>query len=140
MHSTCAPIFVTPAIWPGTVIASDTNMKILVIDDEPPMRELFVDLLDMRGHHVVAQGDFPVVWPAEGYDRIILDLTLPSGSGWQWAATAKQLLGQANRLIITTASGDPAAAEIARKEGYTFLKKPFRPEDLDDAVRLGGAW
>lgn len=114
------------------------TMDILVVDDEPAMRELFIDLLDGHGHRVVAGNDLPMEWPSGGFDRIILDLNLPSGPCWQWARTAKQRLGRADRIIITTASGDPAAAAIAREEGFVFLMKPFQLDDLDEALRVGG--
>jgi DNA-binding response OmpR family regulator len=113
------------------------SLRVLVVDDEPPMRELFTDLLEARGHHAVAFGEFPEIETHDRFDRVILDLSLPSGSGWDWARAAEDLVGRPDRVIITTASGDPSAAENARNAGYIFLMKPFRPDALIEALEKG---
>lgn len=111
--------------------------NILVIDDEPAMREVFTDLLEARGHRVAAWSDQRADANLALFDRVILDIKLPSGSGWDVAKRALGVLKKPARIIITTASGESSAAVEARKHGYLFLAKPFYPEALEQALSEG---
>jgi DNA-binding NtrC family response regulator len=110
------------------------SYRVLIIDDEPAMREVFADLLEARGHQPTAWPDYLADAPLDGFDRVIMDVKLPSGSGWDLAAQAGRRLGAAARIIITTAGAANTAAERARQEGYIFLAKPFRPKELYEAL------
>lgn len=101
-------------------------MKILVIEDDPSIRELLTEFLQSEGHYVKALGDTPQVdcETLGHFDRVILDLTLPSDGAWEWAKNAcKQV--PSSQVVVTTAATGSEIAERAKEGGYRFLAKPF---------------
>jgi CheY-like chemotaxis protein/two-component sensor histidine kinase len=139
---------------PGKVAASGDPLaaqtvrakasSILVVEDEPTIAQLVVDVLKEDGHHVDA-----VLDSQEGltrlsrthYDLVVCDLRMPrlDGPGFYDALmrSGSSLVG---RIIFTT--GDTLAPRTARfleESKLPFLAKPFLVEELRLAVnkRLG---
>jgi len=118
----------------------DANPSVLVIDDDPEFRDSVARLLrtvrlDTRQFSSVS--DFLKVDPPEGPTCLVLDVRMPGRSGLE----LQRDLAAANRqvpIIFITAHADVAMTVQAMKGGaMEFLTKPFRDQDLLDAVEAG---
>ena len=129
-----------PAAPPVSQLARGTG-TILVIEDEPPVRNFVRQLLQRLGYIVVEAtngAEALAVWQQhrEQILLVITDIIMPGGmSGYELAA---RLLAQEPRLKIIFTSGytgSPATGGTALVEGDNFIRKPFDPEALAEIVR-----
>ncbi len=113
------------------------SAKILVIDDEPEVREVLEELLASQGHAVVAcaNGRSGLTALEEGrFDLLITDLAMPEVTGWQ-VASAVKLWHPETPVALLTGYGDRMDPEEARAKGVDFLlSKPFGLEDVEATV------
>ena len=119
---------------------SDVNATILVIDDDPALRASIGRLLrslDLDARLFGSISEFLASDPPTGPTCLVLDVRLPGRSGLdlqRQLATAKQKIP----IIFITGHGDIPMSVQAMKDGaIEFLTKPFRDQELIDAVQLG---
>jgi len=114
--------------------------KILIVDDERDIVKALTIRLQANGYNTVtafdgAQGVFMAY--KERPKLIILDIRMPAGDGFSVAEKLKESK-RTNQIPIIFVSGSPEknAEERARDLGARFfIKKPYDPEELLDAVR-----
>ena len=118
----------------------DANPSVLIIDDEPEFRDSVGRLLRSVGLHTqqfACISDFLKAGPWGGPTCIVLDIRMPGGSGLE----LQRDLAAANRqvpIIFITAHGDiPMTVQAMKGGAIEFLTKPFRDQDLLDAVEAG---
>jgi DNA-binding response OmpR family regulator len=115
-------------------------MKVLVIDDEAPIRLLCRVNLEAEGLEVVEAADGEQgleVAREEGPDAILLDVMLPGLHGW---AVAERLLEDERTqnipIIFLTARADLRdRARGMDLGGVDYVTKPFNPVELAPLVR-----
>jgi FixJ family two-component response regulator len=113
---------------------------VFVVDDDPYVREAIEDLLRSVGHEVrtfASVEAFQQSPPVDLPGCLILDVRLPDTSGleFQRAQTAS---GSGLPIVFITGHGDIPMSVAAMKAGAVeFLTKPFRDQDLVDAVHAG---
>ena len=114
---------------------------ILVVEDEPFLREMTRDILQSFGYRIleaVSGKDALVVWQqhAGEIDLLLTDMVMPDGvSG---SDLAEQLLSQKPGLKIIFTSGYTASEinpALLTKAGAHFLQKPYNHADLAKIVR-----
>ena len=118
----------------------NTDPSVLVIDDDPEFRDSVVRLLETVGLHArqfSSVPDFLRADPPEGPACLVLDVRMPGRSGLE----LQRDLAAANRqvpIIFITAHADvPMSVQAMKGGAIEFLTKPFRPQDLLDAVETG---
>jgi RNA polymerase sigma factor (sigma-70 family) len=118
----------------------DANPSVLVIDDDPEFRDSVVRLLRTVGLHArqfSSVHDFLKADPPEGPSCLVLDVRMPGRSGLE----LQRDLAAANRqvpIIFITAHADvPMTVQAMKGGAMEFLTKPFRDQDLLDAVEAG---
>src|SRR5262249_2417935 len=119
---------------------SDANPTVLVIDDDPDVRASVGRLLRSLG--IDAQlfasiSDFLSSDPPGGPTCLVLDVRLPGKSGLdlqrELAATNRKI-----PIIFVTGHGDvPMSVQAMKGGAIEFLTKPYRDQDLLDAIQLG---
>lgn len=112
--------------------------EVLLIDDDPHLRQALSQTLDLAGLRVQARGDargvaqaLPADWPGV----VVSDIRMPGLDGLQ---LLEQLHGRDAELpvILITGHGDvPLAVQAMRAGAWDFLEKPFPSETLLDGVR-----
>ncbi|MCX7793495.1 MAG: response regulator [Thermodesulfovibrionales bacterium] len=112
--------------------------RILVVDDDPLIRQLCRDILKGLGFEIVDTGN-PLealnIWNTYPFDLLITDIRMPVMSGLDLMAKIKEKSPDA-AFIVITGHGDYRLAVEAIKLGvYDFINKPFRREDLEMTVR-----
>jgi DNA-binding response OmpR family regulator len=118
----------------------DRNKRILIVDDERDIIKALTVRLKSKGYRVFgalggAQGIFMA--NKEIPDLIILDIRMPDIDGFSVVEALKQS-DQTSRIPIIFLTGSPErdADERAMGLGARFyIKKPYDPEELLDAVR-----
>jgi FixJ family two-component response regulator len=116
---------------------SDDRPTVYVIDDDVSVRDAIKGVLKsvgLRAETFESTQDFLKRNPADGPSCLILDVRLPGLSGLDF----QHALGQANiniPIVFVTGYGDIPMTVRAMKAGaIEFLTKPFRDQDLLDAI------
>jgi CheY-like chemotaxis protein len=129
----------TLASLPGRA-GEPAGSRILVVDDELPIRELVAQVLEDEGYLVeqAANGreallKVQLMRP----DVIVLDVMMPVMDGWTFAQACHSLFGEPIPILLLSASAQLArATEQLRVYGvHASLAKPF---DLDALLTLVG--
>lgn len=113
-------------------------MKILIVEDEPSLREIMAETL-RREHYVVEQaagyvaaldkiGDY-------GYDCILLDIMLPDGSGLRLLEELKRMRNSAGIIIISARDSLDDKIEGLELGADDYLPKPFHLAELCARIR-----
>jgi DNA-binding response OmpR family regulator len=113
--------------------------KILVVDDEPPLRELVVVTLgDAFVCDEVDNGDEALArLSADHYDLVMLDVMMPGTSGTDVLRQMRANDGLRDvPVIVMSAWQSPQDVASALEAGADrFLAKPFRIDELGSMVR-----
>jgi FixJ family two-component response regulator len=118
----------------------DANSTVLVVDDDPALRASVARLLrsvDLDAQLFASISDFLKSDPPDGPICLVLDVRLPGESGLdlqrELAAAKKEV-----PIVFITGHGDiPMSVQAMKGGAIEFLTKPFRDQDLLDAIRLG---
>lgn len=119
---------------------STEQSVVFIIDDDPSMRTSLESLLRSVGHVVQAFAsthDFLRSKRPDALGCLVLDVRLPGQSGLEFQ---RELAKSEIRLpiVFITGHGDVPMSVTAMKAGaIEFLTKPFRDQDLLDAVHRG---
>lgn len=120
---------------PGTV---RPGARVLVIDDEPRVRDVLVDLLSEAGYRVEACADGRsglARFEAERFDLVVTDLGMPEVTGWDVASEVKRL-SPATPVIMVTGWAQRLTLDEARSRGADFLlAKPFIVDEVLAVMR-----
>lgn len=113
------------------------SARLLVIDDEPMVREVVTRYLEQDGHRVTVAPDGATALRelARGtFDLIVLDLMLPAVDGFSVLREVR--LAGPTPVIVLTARGDEADRIRGLQEGADdYVVKPFSPRELVERVR-----
>jgi FixJ family two-component response regulator len=119
---------------------ADANSTVLVVDDDPDLRASVGRLLRSLGIDTqlfASISDFLESDPPDGPACLVLDVRLPGQSGLD----LQRELAAAHRelpIIFITGHGDiPMTVQAMKGGAIEFLTKPFRDQDLLDAIHLG---
>jgi PAS domain S-box-containing protein len=117
--------------------------RVLLVDDEPKVRDTLLELLGSMGHKVTAVpgGHAALAAFAPGrYDVVISNLGMADMNGWELAERLR-LLDKKTAILFVTGWG-LREEEMSRLEAlrvHRCLFKPVKPEELDAAVRAAVA-
>ena len=111
--------------------------RILIIDDDPPLRRALRTSFAARGHDVVeaATGEAGVVEVADhGPDLVVLDLGLPDIDG---AEVLERIRGFSEVPIIVLTAADAQAQKVRALDAGAddYVTKPFDPAELLARIR-----
>jgi FixJ family two-component response regulator len=118
----------------------DANPSVMVIDDDPEFRDSVARLLRTVGletRQFSSVSDFLKADPPDGPTCLLLDVRLPGPSGLE---LQRELIAAHRKLpiIFITAHADvPMTVQAMKGGAMEFLTKPFRDQDLLEAVEAG---
>jgi signal transduction histidine kinase len=128
-----------PATAPITVATA--RKTILVVDDEPDLRDLVSQVLESGGYHVLSAGSGAEAleqWAKRQGDvhLLLTDIVMPDGFSGRMLADRLRSEDPNLRVIYTSGytAGVPGT-ELANMEQHNFLPKPYRPATLLQIVR-----
>jgi len=120
-------------------IDSHQRPVVLVVDDEPPIREIERRLLEQAGYRVIeasgAAEAFAVLQDGKPIDLLIADLDMPEVAGDEMVRRIRSVRPDLKVLYVT---GHIDRLMDARPlwDGEAFLDKPFTMNGLVEAVAL----
>jgi two-component system chemotaxis response regulator CheY len=116
-----------------------TQARILLVDDDPLIAELVVDMLGMDGHEVdTAANGIEALEKLQGqrYDLIVTDLHMPKmdGSGFYRELLQRQAHPSMKIIFLTGTTGGSEEQRFIAENGLPLLLKPFNMAQLMDLV------
>ena len=116
------------------------SRRILIVEDEAPIREMLSFVMEQHGYQAVEANDFDAAVEkiAEPYpDMVLLDWMLPGGSGIQLAKKIKSDDFTRNiPIIMLTARGEEEDKVKGLEVGADdYITKPFSPKELMARMR-----
>lgn len=126
--------------------APNVDARILLVDDDPMITELIIDMLSLDGYNVdTAPNGIAALAKIEGrrYDLILTDLHMPEmdGAGLYRELAKRQTHPPQKIIFLTGTAGTSEAHRLAQETGLPMLRKPFNLVELLELVRkvLGAA-
>jgi two-component system cell cycle sensor histidine kinase/response regulator CckA len=117
---------------------------LLVIDDDPDVREVLRDMLVHSGYHVLQarDGDSGITVyqeHANEIDVVLLDLMMPGRSGAEVFETLRKLNGHAKIIIVSGYMQSNVAEQFADHPPFGILSKPFDHNRLLELIESASA-
>ncbi|HYD82783.1 MAG TPA: response regulator, partial [Opitutus sp.] len=114
--------------------------KILVIDDEAPVREVASQLIQTFGFSVVtavdgADGIAQFSRDPTGFALVFLDLTMPGLDGEETLAALRAISPNVRVMLVSGYSENDRVANLATRGPLLFLQKPFTRARLEQKLR-----
>jgi two-component system, NtrC family, sensor kinase len=114
-----------------------TSAHILVIDDEPGIRELLSQELDTEGYKVETASDgeegVKKIRPGE-FQVVLCDLNMPKLGGLQALENIRKQDPDIEVIVMTGFATVETAVAAMKKGAYDFIQKPFRLDELFSLV------
>jgi CheY-like chemotaxis protein len=109
-------------------------MKVLLVDDEPTVRAIVAELLELDGHTVAqaenGPGALALLSADKAFDLVLADLGMPRMNGW---ALAREIKGRYPRIRVGLITGygetSPGAPQDRSVVDF-ILAKPISEEAL----------
>jgi CheY-like chemotaxis protein len=123
-----------PATGPSRVLAP---RRLLLIDDEAPVRTTLASLLRAVGHSVAEVESGPAALAclaAQPVDLVITDLGMPEMTGWELARRVKAAHRRLPVILLTGWGHQVTGAGAGREWVDRVLAKPVRLEELQEAI------
>lgn len=123
-----------------TKVVSNSDSCVVVIDDDTEFRESLERLLRSASLHArsfASIAEFAKSEPPEGPTCLVLDVRMPGRSGLEFQRDLAAA-GAEYSIVFITGHGDiPMTVQAMKAGAIDFLTKPFRDQDLLDAVNVG---
>ena len=119
-------------------VASEQGASVLVIDDDPLIRETMADLLALDGHEttLAADGEEGIsLFESGGYDVVFTDLAMPGMSGWDVAAAIKAKRPHTNVVMVTGWGVTLEQKDVESAGVDAVVPKPFGVKAVLGLVR-----
>ena len=107
--------------------------RVLVIDDEPGLRQSLGLLLTDAGYAVTAEQDGKRALEravAESFDLVLCDVRMPEMDGLTFLRNYRRRGGNALVIVMSAYGGEDAAIAAMQEGAYDYLPKPFRPDEV----------
>jgi len=110
--------------------------RVLVVDDDPAIREVLVAYLAREGHEVLeADSGEAALHQAAGADLVVLDLMLPGLDGWRVAEILRARDPELPILMLTARGEEEERVRGFELGADDYVTKPFSPRELVARVR-----
>jgi two-component system, NtrC family, response regulator AtoC len=107
--------------------------RVLVVDDEPGLRQSLGLLLADAGYDVTAEGNGAKALEralAESFDLVLCDVRMPEMDGIAFLRAYKGRGGNALVVMMSAYGGEEAALAAMKEGAYDYIPKPFRPDEV----------
>jgi two-component system response regulator PilR (NtrC family) len=119
--------------------AASSKPRILVVDDEPGLRDVLAIMFRRDGFDVTLAPGFrtgcdAVTHAPEPYGVVLTDLMMPDGSGLDLLSLVKKRTAR-TEVIMTAHGGIDTAIDAMKRGAYDFVSKPFATSELRALVQ-----
>jgi PAS domain S-box-containing protein len=113
--------------------------RILVVEDDPAVRELAVTILREQGYEVGESNSaveaLQLIRTKAAFDLILTDVIMPRMSGKELSDQIRSQLPKIKVLLMSGYTDDALAHHGVLEDGISFLPKPFSPAQLTRKIR-----
>lgn len=134
-----------PAYVPSSAEKLDSPLSgkgevVMLVDDEPAMREFGKELLSEYGYNVLLATNGEEALElfkgnAGGVDLVILDLVMPKMDGGQTFLEMKKIRNDIRVCFCTGYTSDQVITSLLEEENLKAIKKPFQAQEFLSMVR-----
>ncbi len=115
------------------------NRRVLVVDDDPDLRETVADVLTRAGYRVATASNGAVALEMLKAgdalpDLILLDMMMPVMDGWAFSEEKRKLPELAGIPVIVFSAHADISDAASRVNAVSSLRKPLRAKPLLAAV------
>src|SRR5262249_24452543 len=119
--------------------SSARKESILVVDDEPGLRDMLSILFRREGYDVTAAPGFATGREAllnapSPYGVVLTDIMMPDGSGLDLLSLARERSSGTQVIVMTAHSTLETAIDAMKRGAYDFVAKPFGTSELKALV------
>lgn len=132
-HASAKP-FDRTAVLPDST--ASTKPKVLVVEDETPLRMLVTDILEGEDLdvHSVASADEALPLIDNSFDLVLSDIMMPGTSGMELLQTIKQRNNSVEVILMTGFPKVEAAVTAMKFGAFDYITKPFDIAHLRERV------
>lgn len=108
-------------------------IRVLVVDDEEPVRRLLKKELERKGFHVDAVSDGNAaldILNERSYDVVLLDIVMPGMDGIATMKSLKSDSASPAIIVLTGRATVETAVEAMKNGAYDYLTKPYKLDEL----------
>jgi CheY-like chemotaxis protein len=133
-HQVIAPVAAKSSDFPGG------TERLLVVEDEAPLRLLLEAALSRKGYRVTSASDGldaidKLADPTRVFDAVLLDLNMPGANGVEVMRVIKTVQPGLRVLVVTGHLTPQARAEFEQLGQTHFIRKPYSLDDLGRHLR-----
>ncbi len=119
---------------------AEADPTVLVVDDEPGLREVLSITLRRHGFQVASAPGVKRAIAAidereDPFALVLTDLVMPDGSGMEVLEHARGHSSSTQVIVITAHSTVESAIEAMRQGAYDFVTKPFSPAEIAELAK-----
>jgi len=114
------------------------HTKILIVDDEPLIRDALAFKLTKEGYEVETAEDGEKAIEKienESFDIVISDVMMPFVSGFELLKILKERGTQAPVLLLTSLNSENAVLKAFELGADDYMTKPFSPKELSNRIK-----
>lgn len=115
-----------------------THPRVLIIDDDPVIREIITETLANNGYTCETAGSGTAVsemFSKKSYPIVLCDILLPDTNGLELMGSIKEMNPDTFVILFTGHASVDLAKEAIRQGAYDFITKPFTSAEIMEAVR-----
>jgi CheY-like chemotaxis protein len=108
-------------------------MKILIVDDEPALRDFLVESVQLQGYEAVTAGDGREgldVFTTQSPDLVLTDICMPRMDGLDFLSAIREQDSEVIVIMVTGLGSEEVALEALRRNANDFLRKPIHHQVL----------
>ena len=116
------------------------SVKIMIVDDEPSVRESFKMILKIKDYEVETFPDGPTAIASlqkDKFDMAFVDYKLPGMDGLEVLKKIKEIDSNMEVCIVTAYATETSHANAITLGALEYLRKPFLMEEIYEFVELG---
>jgi len=121
--------------------SSGEALSVLIVDDDASFRDVLADVAAGVGYQPFCCGDGGEALEfvrRQPVDLVITDLVMPGPDGLEVLKAVRQNHPEALVIIITGHASLQTAIEAIRKGAYDYIRKPFKLEEMELALKNAG--
>jgi FixJ family two-component response regulator len=125
---------------PRAAAVRDAKFSVAIVDDDPEFRASLARLLRSVGLNTrlfASVAEYVASEPPDCPTCLVLDVRLPGRSGLDFQRDLVAANAELQIIFITGHGDIPMSVQAMKRGAIEFLTKPFRDQDLLDAVNLG---
>ena len=117
-----------------------SNESILIIDDDPYLKDTLGKLLEVVGFSANSASDGQEAlekFKKESIALSIVDLNMPELDGLGYLKAVKEIDPNAVVIIVTGYPSAETIVETIEDDGYTYIAKPIHVEQIKELIECG---